>query len=343
MKLYDWNANVQIERFFFIFFICFSFLLLVNYYYVMIVHKTAYVVNFFAIIFSIKLVCIMAEVVDEVLKRQLLQLMSISVFILILSFLPVPFWMIVTVNNLFALGYFVFLHLHKKKSEQKYRLIQSYVSLIHSLYIIYLITLNLQVFFLSQQTLFAVVLLSYLHVGLQIVLLTLSMVSYLFYMNLLREQKRPVFFGFTTQKTKVEEEKDPKPRWVRQEDAAVLYQFSYKHQVIVEQLLEFFETSEAYLQSDFSLEVLGKCISNPNLHLISFAINNHLHTTFYKLVAYYRILYALKLLAHRQDWTLIAIAESVGFKSVNTFNKYFKELTGLTPVEYRIILERKRG
>ena len=86
MKLYEWNASVQMERFFFMFFICFSFLLMVNYYYVMIAHKTVYIVNFFAIIFSIKLFCIMADVADRLLKKQIVQLMSMGVFILILSF-----------------------------------------------------------------------------------------------------------------------------------------------------------------------------------------------------------------------------------------------------------------
>ncbi|WHT39327.1 helix-turn-helix domain-containing protein [Myroides sp. mNGS23_01] len=97
------------------------------------------------------------------------------------------------------------------------------------------------------------------------------------------------------------------------------------------------------MKHDFTLELLGQGISNTNLQVISFVINHHLNSTFYKLVAYHRILYALKLLAERSDWTVLAIAESVGFKSINTFNKYFKDLTGLTPVEYRVILDRKRG
>lgn len=341
MKWYDWNRKVQLERFFFVFFICFSCLLLVNYYYAMIMHKTVYIVNFFAIIFSIKLFCTLADVGDRVLKKQLVQLMSMGVVLLILNFLPVPLWIIVSVNNLFALVYFSFLYLHKRKSKQKYRLIQSYVSLVHLFYLMYLLTLNLQVHFVRQDVPSIVIVLSYLQVALQILLLVLSMASYLLYSNVWRARKIHLFFGFSPQKERPK--KESKLGYMRQDERAVPYQFSYKHQEIVEQILTFFETSDAYLKYDFTLEALGKCISNPNLHLISFAINNHLHTTFYKLVAYYRILYALQLFVHRQDWTLIAIAESVGFKSVNTFNKYFKELTGVTPVEYRIILEKKRG
>lgn len=341
MKWYDWNEKAQLERFFFVFFICFSCLLVVNYYYAMIAHKTVSIVNFFAIIFSVKLFVMLADVGDRVVKKHLVQLMSMGLILLILSFLPVPLWIVVSVNNLFALVYFSFLYLHKRKRKQKYRLIQSYVSLVHLFYLMYLLTLNLQVHFVRQEIPSIVIVLSYLQLALQILLLLLSMASYLFYLNVLRTRKIHLFFRFAQQNEV--SKKESELGYIRQDERTVPYQFSYKHQVIVEQILAFFETGDAYLKHDFTLEALGKCISNPNLHLISFAINNHLHTTFYKLVAYYRILYSLQLFVHRQDWTLIAIAESVGFKSVNTFNKYFKELTGVTPVEYRIILEKKRG
>lgn len=341
MKLYDWNANVQMERFFFMFFICFSFLLMVNYYYAMIAHKTVYIVNFFAIIFSIKLFCIMADVADRVLKKQIVQLMSMGVFILILSFLPVSLWIIVTVNNFFALVYFVFLHLHRKKSKQKYRFIKSYVSLVHLFYVIYLITLNLQMLLFNQSEVPVMLLLSYLQVGLQIILLALSLTSYLFYSRILRLRKINAFFGAGNRTPQVG--KKQKSNLILQKEIIVSHQVNHKHQAVMEQVLDFFETSDAYLKHDFTLEILGQCISNSSLHVISFVINHHLHSTFYKLVAYHRILYALKLLAERNDWTVLAIAESVGFKSINTFNKYFKDLTGLTPVEYRVILDKKRG
>jgi len=341
MKLYDWNANVQMERFLFMFFICFLLLLMVNYYYAMIAHKTVYIVNFFAIIFSIKLFCIMADVADRMLKKQIVQLMSMGVFILILSFLPVSLWIIVTVNNFFALVYFIFLHFHRKKSKQKYRFIRSYVSLVHLFYIIYLITLNLQVLLFNKSEIPVVLFLSYLQVGLQIILLIISLTSYLFYSRILRLRKIHAFFGVGD--CTVKAGKKQKNKLILQKEMTVSHQVSYKYQEVMEQVLDFFETSDVYLKHDFTLEILGQCISNTNLQVISFVINHHLNSTFYKLVAYHRILYALKLLAERNDWTVLAIAESVGFKSINTFNKYFKDLTGLTPVEYRVILDRKRG
>lgn len=341
MKLYEWNVSVQMERFFFMFFLCLSFLLLASYYYAMIAHKTMYIVNFFAIIFSTKLFYMMADVEDHVLKKQIVQLMSIGVFILVISFLPVPFWIVVTVNNFFALVYFGFMYLHQRKSRQKYRFIQSYVSLVHLFYIIYLISLNLQVLFIQYAENAIYVLLNYLQVGLQSVLLVLSMVSYLFYSRTLRLRKINSFFDLGHHLAN--QENKQKPSLMIRKETLISDEVKIKHQEVMEQILEFFETHTDYLKSDFTLELLGKSISISNLNLISFVINNHLNTTFYKLVAYYRILYALQLFALRQDWTLIAIAESVGFKSVNTFNKYFKDLTGLSPIAYRVSLEKKRA
>jgi|GEM_PF-6848659 len=341
MKLCDWNEKVQIERFFFVFFSCFSGLLFVNYYCTMIVHKTGYIVNFFALILSIKLFCILTDVVSRVVMIQIVQLMSAGLMLLLLNFFPVPLWIIVFVNTLFALVYFYFLHLHKNKSKQRYRLIQSYVSLVHLFYLFYLLTLSVQLFFGHQEDGTIRIVLNYLQVGLQLLLLVLSMTSYLFYSNLLHERSSQVSFGWSKQEK--EQNKASKSGYIGQNQAATAYQFSYKHQLLVEQLIAFFETNEAYLKHDFTLEVLAEYLSTPNVDLLNFVIKNHLHTTFYKLVAYYRILYALQIFAQRQDWSIGAIAESVGFKSVNTFSKYFVEMTGLTPVEYRIVLERKRG
>jgi len=115
-----------------------------------------------------------------------------------------------------------------------------------------------------------------------------------------------------------------------------------KDAIIAEQIIVFFETNDAYLQSDFTLEILNSYISNSTIHQLSFVIHHNLHTKFYQIVAYYRIVHALKLLESQPSWTIVAVAESCGIKSVNTFNKYFKDLIGLSPVAYRILVEKNK-
>ncbi|MDM1406013.1 AraC family transcriptional regulator, partial [Myroides marinus] len=52
-------------------------------------------------------------------------------------------------------------------------------------------------------------------------------------------------------------------------------------------------------------------------------------------VAKYRINYALTLLQSQENWTLDAISNSCGFKSINTFKKYFMDYVGSSPCVYR--------
>jgi AraC-like DNA-binding protein len=75
--------------------------------------------------------------------------------------------------------------------------------------------------------------------------------------------------------------------------------------------------------------------ADPNL--ISFILNNHLHNNFYDFVNAYRIEEvknklndpALKYL------TLLGIALDSGFNSKTTFNRVFRQVTGITPTEFQ--------
>ena len=49
----------------------------------------------------------------------------------------------------------------------------------------------------------------------------------------------------------------------------------------------------------------------------------------------YRIEYAKKLLTDNPSCSISKVAMESGFSAINTFNLSFKELTGMTPSEYR--------
>lgn len=56
---------------------------------------------------------------------------------------------------------------------------------------------------------------------------------------------------------------------------------------------------------------------------------------FRQLLTFYRINHAKKLLEENKTKNITTVAEESGFFSVKTFNRAFKEKTGLTPFEYR--------
>ncbi|MBB1138876.1 helix-turn-helix domain-containing protein [Myroides sp. WP-1] len=99
-------------------------------------------------------------------------------------------------------------------------------------------------------------------------------------------------------------------------------------------IIQFFETSDDFLANSFSLEDLAGAVSL-NKQEVSAVINHQLNSSFYHMVAQYRILHAKELLQERNNLTIEAIVEECGFSSKSTFNKYFKLFVGKTPSVYR--------
>ena len=56
---------------------------------------------------------------------------------------------------------------------------------------------------------------------------------------------------------------------------------------------------------------------------------------FRRLLAFYRIRHAKKLLENEPNMTVTVISAESGFGAINTFNRTFKEIVGITPLEHR--------
>lgn len=100
------------------------------------------------------------------------------------------------------------------------------------------------------------------------------------------------------------------------------------------ELIAFLETDTAYLEADFSINDLANKL-DVNKQELSEVINRELNTNFYSLVAHYRIQNAKQLLRNKQNLLIEGVMQEVGFSSKVTFNKYFKNLVGMTPSEFR--------
>ncbi|MES2418071.1 MAG: helix-turn-helix domain-containing protein [Bacteroidota bacterium] len=106
---------------------------------------------------------------------------------------------------------------------------------------------------------------------------------------------------------------------------------SYKNRIT-----KFFETSTVYLEPNLSLDSLANELDIPR-HYLSQLFNVFFKKNFHAFVADYRISYAIKLLDDNHNrLTIESLAYSCGFNSKTSFNRYFKDKTGLTPSAYQL-------
>jgi AraC-like DNA-binding protein len=107
-------------------------------------------------------------------------------------------------------------------------------------------------------------------------------------------------------------------------------------QVIAERLERFMRTKQPYLDADLTIEALAKHMAVPRHHLTE-VVNEHHQKNFYLFVNEFRIQAVKQALKDpaRTNETLLDIAFACGFNSKSPFNTAFKQLTGVTPSQYR--------
>lgn len=100
------------------------------------------------------------------------------------------------------------------------------------------------------------------------------------------------------------------------------------------QLLTLMKDEKIYQNPDLRLDELSNKL-NITPHQLSQFLNEHCKMRFNHFINNYRIEEAKKMLAQNPEASIIAVAFHVGFNSKSTFNKTFKEMTGLTPSNYK--------
>jgi AraC-like DNA-binding protein len=101
-------------------------------------------------------------------------------------------------------------------------------------------------------------------------------------------------------------------------------------------LLKHMETKKPYLDVDLTIQDVAESLSIPR-HYLTQVINEKLNKNFYQFINEYRVEEVKILLADKdyQKYTMTAIAFEAGFNSKSSFNSAFKEITGMTPSEYK--------
>lgn len=119
------------------------------------------------------------------------------------------------------------------------------------------------------------------------------------------------------------------------ENNATLPRNGNKYPELKEMLLHYMETNKPYLKSDLKISELADSLSVQSYQL-SQLINNEFSVNFYDFINKYRVEEAKKLLIEdTRNYKILAIAFEVGFNSKATFNRVFKNVTDLTPSEFK--------
>ena len=98
----------------------------------------------------------------------------------------------------------------------------------------------------------------------------------------------------------------------------------------------YLKNKKPYLNPDYSLQMMAEDL-NISRHKLSEAINNGQKKNFYKLINESRVDEVKEMLVNPafSHYTVLGIGLECGFNSKTSFNRIFKEETGLTPTEYK--------
>ena len=92
-----------------------------------------------------------------------------------------------------------------------------------------------------------------------------------------------------------------------------------------------------FTDSDLNLDKLAQ-LTGINKYHISETLNTYAQKPFYQYINEYRIRYAIEKIEnlHRKQLpiNLLTLSYDAGFKAKSSFNRYFKEITGITPSEH---------
>lgn len=105
---------------------------------------------------------------------------------------------------------------------------------------------------------------------------------------------------------------------------------------LTEKILLYMQESKPFLKEDITLTGLAKEL-NLTRNQLSQVINTNFGDNFYNFINKYRVEEVKKYISDRSNdnYTFLAMAFQAGFPSKSSFNKIFKEFTGLTPTEFR--------
>ncbi|MEC4077126.1 helix-turn-helix domain-containing protein [Myroides odoratimimus] len=289
--------------------------------------------NIFPWVGSIILISLIPITNNKIVLSELYSVLILGIAVIIIqTFFHLEIWLEDSLFNFFSIMYllFYFTRISRIKIEDKVH--RGYIHFINFFLLFDFILFNVDSLFRETISLH----IKYIDIGIDVVILFLSCITlFTLIITKLILKKEPFTYKISSNTDlDVEEIKDQ----IIIDHPVVA--FTEEEVLIAKKIADFFEQDLSYLENDFSLSRLCELIiEDNNRSTVSRVINGYLGTTFYELVGKYRVNYSLKILRSEKNWKLDAVANRCGFKSVNTFKKYFIASEGLTPNEYRMNYE----
>lgn len=109
---------------------------------------------------------------------------------------------------------------------------------------------------------------------------------------------------------------------------------------ISEMLTEYFIRKKPYLNPELSMSMLSEALTVPKYQLTE-VLNTLIEKNFFQYVNEYRVEAVKKMLVKKIEYSIEAIGYECGFNSKSSFFTVFKNITGLTPLQFKQAMNHK--
>lgn len=99
------------------------------------------------------------------------------------------------------------------------------------------------------------------------------------------------------------------------------------------------ETEKQYENPEFGLKELAEMIGTSQSRILELFRNSMQYKTLEDYLDYLRLLGSMYYLMARRDWNVAACAQQAGFTAIRSFNRKFQDALGMTPHEFRMLLD----
>ena len=103
------------------------------------------------------------------------------------------------------------------------------------------------------------------------------------------------------------------------------------------------EEELSYQNPDFSLKELAELMGTTQTRLIDLFRRSPIHKTADDYLDYLRLLRSMYYIQRQPSWAIAACAQEAGFASIRSYNRKFQDAIGMTPHEFRQLLELPDG
>ena len=116
----------------------------------------------------------------------------------------------------------------------------------------------------------------------------------------------------------------------------------FPREIVMHNFTRLLEKEKLFLDENANLALFAKKMHIPP-HILSRSFNEAGEKGFRNIINEYRIKHAMELMQNHPRDTILSVLHKSGFNSKATFNRVFREITGMTPQQYKTQIISKKG